>query len=182
MSIPLPDQQKITGIGLNLSRYLKNLEQDAISASSRKIQVSIGDGDRGLINFAQIGTGSTTTSLKINGLVHINNEIGDEIYVSDNNTYSERTFITGITGKGTSAETWSISPELSVAPTVSSNLKMIRVKTLGTKTINYNDLKDEIFFFTPNALMTNKLFIEIVFFSGANSMSLNINEINIYGE
>ena len=59
---------------------------------------------------------------------------------------------------------------------------MIRVKTLGTKTINYNDLKDEIFFFTPNALMTNKLFIEIVFFSGANSMSLNINEINIYGE
>lgn len=183
MSIPLPDQQKITGIGLNLSRYLKSLEQDISTASSRNIQVSIGDGDRGLINFAQIGIPNTKT-LVINGLAYLNNEVGDEVYIysTDDPTYSERTFITGITGKGTSAETWSISPELSVAPTASSNLKMIRVKTLGTKTINYNDLKDEIFFFTPNALMTNKLFIEIVFFSGANSMSLNINEINIYGE
>lgn len=183
MSIPLPDQMKITGIGLNLSRYLKNLDQDINFANSRKIGVSIGDGDRGLINYSQVGTGNTK-SLVMNGLVWINNEIGDEIYVSDtgSNTYSERTFITDITGKGTSSEILSISPDLSDAPTNGTNLKMIRVKSLGVKTINYNELKDEVFFFTPNSLMTNKLFLEIVFYSGANSMPLNINEINIYGE
>lgn len=183
MSIPLPDQMKISGIGLNLSRYLKNLDQDISFSNSRKIGVSIGDGDRGLINFAQVGIGNTK-SLVINGLAYINNEIGDEVYISDtgSSTYSERTFITDITGKGTSSENWSISPDLSDAPINGTNLKMIRVKSLGIKTIDYNDLKDEIFFFTPNALMTNKLFIEIVFYSGANSMPLNINEINVYGE
>lgn len=183
MSIPLPDQMKISGIGLNLSRYLKNLDQDINYANLRKIGVSIGDGDRGLINFAQVGIGNTK-SLVINGLAYINNEIGDEVYISDtgSSTYSERTFITNITGKGTSAENWSISPDLSDAPINGTNLKMIRVKSLGIKTVDYNDLKDEIFFFTPNALMTNKLFIEIVFYSGANSMPLNINEINVYGE
>lgn len=183
MSIPLPDQMKINGIGLNLSRYLKSINQDLSYANLRKIGVSIGDGNRGLINLVSVGVGNTK-SIVINGLIYPNNEIGDEIYVYDTDSpvYSERTFITDITGKGTSAETWSISPDLSDATDTSTNLKMIRVKSLGIKTIDYNDLKDEIFFFTPNALMTNKLFIEIVFYSGANSMPLNINEINIYGE
>lgn len=185
MMVSLPDQVKVSGIGLNLSRCLKNYNDDTRTERSRIIQVSIGDGDRGLISRAQtINLGTPTTTFIVNGALYKNNEVGDQIYVADrvDPTFSERTFITSISGKGTTTETWSTSPALSGVHGDNRELKIIRTKLLARKTVTYSELKDEIMFFTPNSLMTNKLFIEIVFFSSTNSMPLNINEINVYGD
>ncbi len=183
LMVSLPDTLKISGIGLNLSRYIKNYDQDYIAALSRNIQVSIGDGNRGLISYATTKSlGSPTSTFVIDGTQWINNEIGDQIYIRDRDeaTYAERTFITGITGKGTNTETWGISPALSTTHGDGTEMKIIKVKSLDKKTVNYNQLKDEVFFFTSSPLFTNKLFIEIVLFSGANSMPINIHEINVY--
>lgn len=185
MSIPLDDQYKISGVGLNITRVLKDYNTDTTNVDTRDIQVSIGDGNRGLIGVTQTLSLPPTTTFIVNGEFYLNNEIGDEIYIYDKEdlTYSERTFITNITAKGETSETWTISPALSGPHKGACNLKMIRVNLLEKKTINNNQLKDEILFFkVNNSLFTNKLFLEIVIYSNANSFPLNINEINIYGE
>jgi len=184
MMIPFADMVKVVGVGLNLSRYLKDYNNDITTATSRTVQVSIGDGNRGLISRVQTTSVGPTTTFMVNGVIYINNEIGDQIYVNNREdaTFGERTFITGITDKGGTAETWETSPALSGVHGAYLELKMLRVKSLGRKTIGYNQLKDEVFFFTANPILTNKLFIEIVVFSGGNPMPININEINVYGE
>lgn len=186
MSIPLDDTYKITGVGLNLTRYLKDLNIDYATVTEREVQVSVGDGNRGLISRAQTATlGAATTSFVVDGTIFGNNEVGDEILMNDRNqdTYNERTFITGITGAGTSTEAWETSKALTTTHTDSTDLKMIRVKPYGSKTIKRNEFKKEIMFFpTGDNVLSNKLFLEIVIYSNSASCSLSINEINIYGE
>jgi hypothetical protein len=185
LMVSLPDIMKVNGIGLNLSRYIKNYNNDTSALKSRSIQVSVGDGNRGLIDLATtINLGTPTTTFIVNGEYYLNNKVGDQIYVSDKGdaTFGERTFITEITTPGTSTETWQTSPALSGTHSDNITLKMIRTKLFGKKTVSYNELKDEIFFFTQDALMTNKIFIEVVFFGQANALALNINEINVYGD
>jgi hypothetical protein len=118
-------------------------------------------------------------------IIRKNNEVGDEILMNDKNqdTYNERTFITGITGAGTSTESWDTSPALTTTHTDSTVLKMIRVKPFGSKTIKYNEFKKELMFYpTGGDVFSNKLFLEIVIYSNLKSCPLSINEINIYGE
>jgi len=182
MFINLPEYKKISGVGLNLERYLKDYNNDTVS-QSRVVQVSIGDGNRGLISrVSTANLGAPTTSFVINGTSFLNNEIGDELVINDSDeaTYDERTFITDITSKGTSAETWTISPALSTTHTDSTEVRMIRVKKCDAITVNYNDLKKE-YWFASSGLETNKLFIEIVFYGQANAMPLNITNIKVYG-
>lgn len=182
MYINLPQYQKISGIGLNLERYLKNWNDDTV-VSSRQVQVSIGDGNRGLISRVQaINTGVTTSTFVVNGTLFLNNEIGDEIIINESGdaTYDERSFVTNIVDKGTATEDWTISPALSDVVDNASEIRMMRLKKLDNITVNYNDLKKE-YLFSASGLETNKLFIEIVFFGQTNPMPLNITNIKVYG-
>lgn len=180
----LPEPRKITGVGLNLSRYLKSYSDDINTPKTRSVQVSIGDGNRGLISYAQTtATGLNANTLTVNGTLYTNNEVGDEIFLKDDSYYGERTFITEITGKGTSAELWSISPSLTVpSPAQSDTFKTIRVKKLDRKTVNYNDLNKEFLFINSGGILSNKIFIEVVFYGQESALPLNINEIKIYGD
>ena len=185
MSIPLDDTYKITKIGLNLTRYLKDYNDDDNNDLTRVIQVSVGDGNRGLISRAEtksVGTG--TTSFIVDGTAWKNNAVGDEIIVDDKDedTYGERTFITGITNAGTSTESWDTSPALSTTHNDNTELKILKVKPYGTKTITYDKLKEEVMFPATDNVFSNKLFLEIVIYSNSASFPLSINEINIYGE
>jgi hypothetical protein len=180
MYINLPQYTKISGIGLNLERYLKDYNNDT-SALSRQVQVAIGDGNRGLISRIN-GTGVTTDTLTVNGTTYLNNEVGDEIIIAQtgDDTYDERSFITSIVDKGTSTEDWTISPALSDVIDTSSEIRMMRLKKCDSITVNYNDLKKE-YWFASSGIETNKLFIEIVFYGQDNAMPLNITNIKVYG-
>lgn len=181
MFISLPSERRITSIGLNLSRYLKAFSNDS-SALTRQIQVSIGDGDRGLISSFS-SSSSTTTTITINGETNLNNEIGDEVYVSDKSSslFGERTFITAIANKGTTSEVWTVSPALSTTGS-SDTLRMIRVKKLDRITLTAKDLRKEVLFTNENTgFFSNKLFIEIVVYGQASPLPININSIKIYG-
>jgi len=181
MFINLPESKKISGIGLNLERYLKQYNDDTV-AQSRVVQVSIGDGNRGLISRCQAVSSASTTTLVVNGTTYLNNEIGDEIIIhqADDATFDERSFVTNIVDKGTTTEDWTISPALSDTIDNSSEIKIMRLKKCDSITVNYNDLKKE-YWFASSGLETNKLFIEIVVYGQTNPMPLNITNIKVYG-
>lgn len=186
MTVSLPEAHRITGVGLNLSRYLKQYSNDSISARTRVVQVSVGDANRGIISLASTtATGFYGTTLIVNGTTYLNNEVGDEFVVRDTSfdSFGDRGFITAISGKGTSAELWTIDPAVSPVSPTSANLTMVRVKNYGKKTITANSLKEEIMFLPINSgILSNKLVIEIVFYGQASALPLNINEIKIYGD
>ena len=186
IALSLPEETKISGIGLNLSRGVFGYNNDIFTTEySRDVQVSVGDGNRGLIDYIITSNNvAATTTFIVDGRTFLNTEIGDEIMINDEEqtVYSERSFITNITGKETVSETWTIDPALSTTHNPSTEVKMIRVKKFGRKTIKNNELKNEIMFFPETSLFTNKIYIEIVFFGKSYSMPLNINEINVYGE
>lgn len=190
----LPEPRRITGIGLNIGRILKYYSDDINFDKTREVQVSIGDGERGIISYLQAtSAGGTTDTFTVNGTVFLNHEVGDELeylntgVITTDTPYGERTFITSITNKGTNAENWTVSPALSGNVAVSADMRAIRVKKLDRKTITYRDLEKEIMFYNPNTgFLSNKLFIEIVLFGGAVGQTyplpLNINEIKVYGD
>lgn len=186
IALSLPEETKISGIGLNLSRSVFGYNNDIFTTElSRDIQVSVGDGNRGLIDYIITSNNvAATTTFIVDGRTFLNTEIGDEIMINDEEqtVYSERSFITNITSKETVSETWTIDPALSTTHNPSTEVKMIRVKKFGRKTIKNNELKNEIMFFPETSLFTNKIYIEIVFFGKTYPMPLNINEINVYGE
>jgi hypothetical protein len=175
---------KIRAIGLNIARPLNQYNNDISGDLSRDIQVSLGDGKRGLIGYTYTtSTGFYGTTLSVNGTQVKNNEIGDQFFSVTESSYGDRGEITNITGKGESGELWTITPAVSPVSPTSSNLKMLKVKSLGKKTVSYTNVKDELLFSNPNAsFMSNKIFIEIVLFGQADPLPLNITQINIYGE
>ena len=180
--ISLPKFIGITGIGLQLSRDFKNLEQDN-SVTTRDVQVSVGDLKRNIFDQVQTtASGLNANAITVNGTSLLNNEIGDEFMALSDTYYGERSFITDIANKGTSGEIWSISPSLSVPSPTQGNLKMIRVKKYGRKTITSTNFNEEFNFSNPNSgIKTNKILLEIVWFGNTAPLNLNIESINIYG-
>jgi hypothetical protein len=177
IGIVLPEPIKITGIGLNLSRFIKTYSNDSTTQKTRQVQVSIGDGKRGLISIAQ-GTLPTTTSSVITTSTWRNNEVGDQIYIRDNDRYfGERTFITAISGND-----FTLSPALSGTYDGTVNFRIIRVKKLDKLTVSDDELSEEVMFYNPNTgILSNKIYVEIVLFGQSNALLLDINEIKIYG-
>lgn len=175
---------KIRAIGLNIARPLNQYNYDNFGALSRDIQVSLGDGKRGLIGYAYTTTtGFYGTTLIINGTQVKNNEIGDQFFSVNETYYGDRGEITNITGKGESGELWTITPSVSPVSQTSSSLKMLRVKSLGKKKVSYTNVKDELIFSNPNSsFLSNKIFIELCLFGQDSGLPLNITQINIYGE
>ena len=186
MAISLPEETKISGIGLNLSRDVFRYNDDTNTTEySRDVQVAVGDGKRGLIDLVFTNTiGAPTTTFIVDGRRFLNTEIGDEFIINDTEevTDTERSFITDISNKGGSGETWTIDPALSTTHKDGTTIKMVRVKKFGRKTITNRELNKEILFFPETGLYTNKIYLEIVFFGKTYPLFLNINEINIYGE
>lgn len=185
MYISLPEVHQITGVGLNLSRYIKTYNNDTSTAKSRVVQVGVGDGNRGILSYVQTtSTGFYGTTLTVDGTSNLNNAVGDEFYSITDAYFAERGFITAISGAGTSGELWTIDTAVSAVSPTTSNLKMVRVKNYGKKTVSYNNLKEEIMFYPSSnnsGVLTNKIIIEVVFYGQANPLPLNINEIKIYG-
>lgn len=179
MYINLPQYTKVSGIGINFERPLKEYCDDQFDIS-RDVQVAIGDGNRGLISIAQV-TGITKSTLSVNKSTFPNNEVGDEIVITNTSdaTYDERAFITNIE-VGTPNDTWTVSPEFSDVVDSSSDMRMIRVKKCDKITVRNNDLKKE-YWFASSGIETNKLYIEIVYFGNDTSLPLNITNIKVYG-
>lgn len=181
LSINLPRNIQVKGVGLNLGAHLKDY-QNQISRLSREITVSVGDGNRPLISYLQNKDAGTSSSFTVNGTIFFNHEVGDELYIieDDDDLYGERSFITDIQNQGTDTETWTVSPAFSASIPASTDFRTIRVKKFETKTINVDNLKEEIMFY-GDGILTNKIFLEIVFKGITNDLPLNINNINIYG-
>lgn len=181
MFINLPRETRVTGIGLNISRYLKAFSSDSV-ARTRAIQVSIGDGDRGIVSNCVL-TSNTTTTAVVDATNFLNNEVGDQLYISDRTSpiMGERTFISAISDAGSSTEDWTLSPAFSTTDTTTT-VKTIRVKKLDKITLSNKGLNNELLFTSNDSgLLSNKLFIEIVVFGQSNAMPININSIKIYG-
>lgn len=186
LSVSLPNPMRITGVGLNLSRYDKDYD-DYNTDDYRKVGVSIGNGNRGIITLANPKADGTSSVFTVNGEFYRNNEVGDEIFYyregNVKNLYGERTFIKSIANKDTATETWTVEPAFSDIVESGTDFRMIRVKKLDIKNIGFDDLAEEIMFYNPNTgVLSNKVYIEIVFYGHTNAMPLNINEIKVYGD
>lgn len=185
LMVSLPTEHRITGVGLNLSRYIKNYVNDINTTRSRVVQVAVGDGKRGLIDYAYTtATGYYGTSILPYGTNYFpNTEIGDEIVSSQEDYIGDRAFITNITGKGEAGEIWTVDTAVSSVSNDRSALKMLRVKNFGKKTITSKELNNEVLYTNTNGgILSNKIFIEIVFYGQNAPMPLDINEIKIYGD
>lgn len=182
IQITLPRPIQVSGIGLNIERNIKDYADDSV-ARTRSLQVSIGDGSRGIISYATSNTnGVATGSLNLNTTTWLNNKTGDQVYLLNDNHFADRAFITNRTDVGSASETWVVSPDFSVSSPTTSNLKLIRTKLLDKITVNAYDLEKEIMFYnTSTGLLSNKLYIEVVSYGGANVLPIDIKEINIYG-
>ena len=184
MYIDLPQSVSISGVGINLTRYLKLFNQDT-SSLTRDIQVSIGDGSRGLISrvFSTATGFYTTNKVRMDETLYLDNQIGDEIFISDTASplYGERAFITANSNPGTATTDYTISPAVSGASAAATTLKILRLKKLERKTISNIDLNKEVMFYGNGGNKSNKIFIEIVSFGQTNALPLNIADINIYG-
>lgn len=169
----------IGAIGLNISSNLSTYLDESVSTIKKtKITVSIGDAHNGIFNYNQVKAGSAASSIIVDGTLTYN-EVGNEIQFMDGATSGERSFITAIADKGTTSETWTISPVISGTPTTSSYVRIINVKKTETKTIDADKFNEEIRF-NADGFYSNKCFIEVVVHGLAESTPISILDINIY--
>lgn len=183
----LPQYVNVKGIGLQISPSLYNYLSQT-SGGQCKIGVSIGDGRRGVFSKAQsTSTTISETTIEVNGTSYVDNQVGDEVIVLGDlsgvsTLVGERTFIQSIANKGLSNETWTVSPAFSTTDTTDNvQLKMVRVRNFGIKTIPFNELNNEVLFFDGDGVQGNKLFIEVVVYGVSNAFNPQIEAINIYG-
>jgi hypothetical protein len=184
--VNLPQKTQIKGVGLNLLRPIKDYLSDRAEKKT-KVYVNIGDGGRGLLDFFYISEASgTANKLKVNGTLHKNNEVGDEIIiVEDSNSESiykgDRFFITAIENQGLATEEWTL--DRNMVGTFTGDIKVLRVKNVETKEVSYDELNDEIMFMGSSfGFLSNKMFLEVVVVDDEdNPMPISISSIKIYG-
>lgn len=154
----LPTKIRANKIELKLGvRYNARSE----SLTSANVTVNYGDGNRLLFSSVSVGA-SSTASLINNTSGDINPAyVGQEVLFLNGATSGERTYITDISGDGTTNEAWTISPELSTTPTQSSNMVVMNLLKSETKTITNGKLISNLTFNIKD-FYSDKLYVEVV--------------------
>lgn len=101
--------------------------------------------------------------------------IGQKVLLTSGNIAGETTYITDINNEGTSSERWTISPLLSTLPSDGSKINKYNLYKAGTKTIDVNNIPQDIRFSTN--FTGDIMYLEIELENGY----LDISNIKLYG-
>ncbi len=148
------------------------------------LHCAAGDGRKRFQTTFQVGTGSTTTAIKntSGGSGYSYAEIGEEIIFGMGAVSGFRTYIQSIAGLGTSAETYTVSPELPETPSagVDGRSNILNMKKMGEVTFDLAkmDRFQEIFM---QGITSDKLFLQF-YFTSTNNIAPQIEQIDIYAD
>lgn len=175
--LKLPRKMNVSEIVCNLS---PQFDQPSPTYGTITANIAVADGKRPFWRNAQIGSGSSTTSI-VNPSATNNGQagvVGCQVRVLDGDSAGERSYITAIANAGLSNETLTISPALSATPATNGIFNILPLKLADTKTFSGDSVPDEIPF-TVEGFYSDKLYFEIYF--NETGVSLDIVSIDIYG-
>jgi len=172
MYLDFEQETQIKEVWLNLKHNVKKLFTTN-SDKNTKISVNYGDNKNPIIRYCQATITSTTSATNAGGATY-SGEIGDEIELMDSDLAGQRTFITNITGKGTSSEAWTLSPALT-GTSNTTNLRIWSVKNGETKSLVLNDLTKPIRFNTN--FLGSRMWLEVVVTGVANNFPVSVDSI-----
>ena len=173
--INLDDKRNIKRIGLRIS-FANNTYPRGYS--DVKITASIGDNKKAFWRYFQTKTGSTKSSL-INALGtnnFLSADVGDMLLILEGDAGGERTFVQSITNDGTDTETYAISPELSAVPEEGTQVNVINLQKINSKTIDLEDIPEEVVFDVTN-MYTDNFYLGILC---EDTSDIQIEEVTIY--
>ena len=166
------EQTAIKQVGITLSEIYDEL------AGRRETDVTVNYGNtrRPLhqTNLNLSDNNSANTLYPTSGLSYKAN-IGQKVLLISGNIAGESTYITDINNEGTSSERWTISPLLSTLPSDSSKIIKYNLYKAGTKTIDVNNIPQDIRFSTN--FVGDIMYLEIELENGY----LDISNIKLYG-
>ena len=166
------EQMAIKQVGITLSEIYDEL------AGRRETDVTVNYGNtrRPLhqTNLSLSDNNSANTLYPTFGLSYKAN-IGQKVLLTSGNIAGESTYITDINNEGTSSERWTISPLLSTLPSDSSKIIKYNLYKAGTKTIDVNNIPQDIRFSTN--FVGDIMYLEIELENGY----LDISNIKLYG-
>ena len=166
------EQTAIKQVGITLSEIYDEL------AGRRETDVTVNYGNtrRPLhqTNLNLSDNNSANTLYPTSGLSYKAN-IGQKVLLTSGNIAGESTYITDINNEGTSSERWTISPLLSTLPSDSSKIIKYNLYKAGTKTIDVNNIPQDIRFSTN--FVGDIMYLEIELENGY----LDISNIKLYG-
>ena len=173
--VKLPQKMKINTVELNLSSTYNDY---ADSDSTVDVSVSYGDGKDTLWDYAQVGAGSTASSIINSNGASYKASVGQEVMLLEGDTGGEKTWIQSITNPGTATETWVVSPALSAVPETSADIGVINLNLAETKTVSSNAIPDNLTY-NVSDFYSDKLWIEVDFEVKTGSYTLDLHSINI---
>ena len=174
--IKLPEKMRISSLELNLSPTYNNF---ANSNGTTDVTVSYGDGKDSLWDDGTVKTGSSASSIINSDGVAYPASVGQEVTILQGNTGGEKTWIQSITGAGTDAETWAVSPSLSGTPDTGAMMSIANLNFSETKTITSTNVSDSLMY-NVSDFYSDNLLIEVSFEVKTGATTLDLHSINIY--
>jgi hypothetical protein len=166
------EQMAIKQVGITLSEIYDEF------AGRRETDVTVNYGNTRrplhLTNLSLGDNNSANTLYPTSGLSYKAN-IGQKVLLTSGNIAGESTYITDINNEGTSSERWTISPLLSTLPSDGSKIIKYNLYKAGTKTIDVNNIPQDIRFSTN--FVGDIMYLEIELENGY----LDISNIKLYG-
>ena len=166
------EQTAIKQVGITLSEIYDEF------AGRRETDVTVNYGNtRRPLHQTNLSLGdnnSANTLYPTYGLSYKAN-IGQKVLLTSGNIAGETTYITDINNEGTSSERWTISPLLSTLPSDGSKITKYNLYKAGTKTIDVNNIPQDIRFSTN--FVGDIMYLEIELENGY----LDISNIKLYG-
>lgn len=163
----------IKEIGITLSEVY-----DLITSSDKSTDITVNySNTRKPLHLSNISVGDNNTTTSINfpdGSIY-HTAVGQKVLFVDKNIAGESTYITDISNKGTSDETWTVSPELSAAPNNDSFIIKYNLYKAGTKTVDVTNIPQDIRFSTN--FYGDILYLEVELSNGL----LDLSNIKLYG-
>ena len=166
------EQTAIKQVGITLAEIYDEF------AGRRETDVTVNYGNTRrplhLTNLSLGDNNSANTLYPTSGLSYKAN-IGQKVLLTSGNIAGESTYITDINNEGTSSERWTISPLLSTLPSDGSKIIKYNLYKAGTKTIDVNNIPQDIRFSTN--FVGDIMYLEIELENGY----LDISNIKLYG-
>ena len=173
--VDFQEETQVGQIWLNLKKTSK-----VVSAYGKQCQitVSVGNGNRGIIELGQLATVPTTTTATNTLGATYPLSVGDEIEFVSGDLSGQRTFVTGVTNGGTSSEVITFSPAVSTTMARSSDIRIWKYQKSETKVIQDTELSKPAMFNIN--FLGSKMYLEVLVTGITNSFPISINDILIF--
>ena len=166
------EQTAIKQVGITLAE----IYDEFAGRRETDVTVNYGNTRRPLhLTNLSLGDNNSTNTLYPTGGLSYKANIGQKVLLTSGNIAGESTYITDINNEGTSSERWTISPLLSTLPSDSSKIIKYNLYKAGTKTIDVNNIPQDIRFSTN--FVGDIMYLEIELENGY----LDISNIKLYG-